>query len=335
MKKLMMLLALTLPALFLLTVHGRDGREEPQNRVVVIAIDGLRWQELYQGAHRDSLMPFVWQMGRNRGAMLGNRNRKNRMEVANGIWKSYAGYSEMLCGTTDDRRIHDNRKQQNPNHSVLEMAETCPEYHGRVKAVASWDVIPYILGVKRSHLPVDWQSEHRVSKQVRCDSVTARHAIDVLGQEHPKLLFVEFCETDYFAHNGQWHGYLGAARRCDLFIRQLWQYCQQDEFYRGKTTFLITCDHGRGESLGAHYNRGEVDSSASWTEHNHHVRGSNQTWLVAFGNGVQHLGEVEGGRTVYTSQVAPTVARILHMPFTTGKVEKPAQPIYTILNKNI
>ena len=44
-----------------------------------------------------------------------------------------------------------------------------------------------------------------------------------------------------------------------IIIRQLWEYCQQDPFYKGNTTFLITCDHGRGESLGAHANRGEVD----------------------------------------------------------------------------
>lgn len=335
MKKMMMLLVFVLPALFLLAVYGRSEEEESQNRVVVIAIDGLRWQELYQGARRDSLMPFVWQMGRNQGTMLGNRNRKSNMEVANGIWKSYAGYSEMLCGTTDDQHIHDNRKQQNPNRSVLEMVVASPEYRGSVRAVASWDVIPYILGVQRSHLPVDWRSSHRVSKQVRCDSVTAHNALNVLKNEHPKLLFVEFCETDYYGHNGKWKGYLDAAHRNDLFIRQLWQYCQKDEFYRGKTTFLITCDHGRGESLGAHYNRGEVDSTASWTEHNNHIKGSNQTWLVAFGNSVQHLGEVEGGRTIYTKQVAPTVARILHVPFSTGKDEKPAQPIYSILKKNI
>ena len=53
--------------------------------------------------------------------------------------------------------------------------------------------------------------------------------------------------------------YLNAAHQNDQFIRQLWECCQQDPFYKGNTTFLITCDHGRGESLGVHANRGEVD----------------------------------------------------------------------------
>lgn len=330
MKKKMIPLLLLLPLLFLLAVYGKDSKKE-ESRVVVIAIDGLRWQEVFEGARRDSLMPFLWEMGKKKGCMIGNRNRKSKMEVANGIWKSYAGYSEMLCGVTDDEHIFDNRKQYNPNRSVLELAEACSAYKDRVNAVASWDVIPYILNYRRSELPVDFRSPHRVSKQVRNDSVTLNRALKTLKEKHPKLLFVEFCETDYYGHHGKWKEYQNAAHQNDLFIRQLWECCQQDPFYKGNTTFLITCDHGRGESLGAHANRGEVDSQASWTEHGRRIKGSNQTWLVAFGKDIQHLGEMEGGRTIYTKQVAPTIASILKVPFTNDSQQPVASPIYKIL----
>lgn len=263
--------------------------------------------------------------------MMGNRNRKSRMEVENGIWKSYAGYNEMLCGVTVDEHIFDNRKQYNPNRSVLEMVDASPDFRDRVSAVASWDVMPYILNIRRSELPVDFRSKHRVSAQVRRDSVTLHRALKTLGDKHPKLLFVEFCETDYYAHHGKWKEYLDAAHRNDHYIRELWQYCQGDEFYRGNTTFIITCDHGRGTSLGAHANRGEVDPQASWTDHGKKIEGSNQTWLVAFGRNIQHLGEMEGGRIVYTSQVAPTVANILNVPFTVDRQKKMPAPILKIL----
>lgn len=59
-------------------------------------------------------MPFLWKMGEGKGCMMGNRNRKSRMEVENGIWKSYAGYNEMLCGVTDDEHIFDNRNNITP-----------------------------------------------------------------------------------------------------------------------------------------------------------------------------------------------------------------------------
>ena len=78
-------LLLLLPLLFLLAVHGQDSRKK-EPRVVVIAIDGLRWQEVFEGARRDSLMPFLWKMGEEKGCMMGNRNRKSRMR-----WKTASG----------------------------------------------------------------------------------------------------------------------------------------------------------------------------------------------------------------------------------------------------
>lgn len=42
-------LLLLLPLLFLLAVYGKDSKKE-ESRVVVIAIDGLRWQEVFEGA---------------------------------------------------------------------------------------------------------------------------------------------------------------------------------------------------------------------------------------------------------------------------------------------
>ena len=325
----MILLLLLTPALFLLATHGMD-RKDDTGRVVVVAIDGLRWQELYEGVQRDTLMPFLWEMGSGQGAMLGNRHKNSCMQVSNGIWCSYAGYSEMLCGVTDDEHLSTNRKINNPNKSVLEMANASPAYRGTVSAVASWDVIPYILRTQKNQLPVDYKSAFRVSKQVRCDSVTANHALTTLGKQHPKLLFVEFCETDYYAHNGQWKEYLDAAHRNDQFIRKLWQYCQKDEFYRGKTTFIITCDHGRGESIGKCAKGAGADKDASWAHHNSKTKGSNQTWLVAFGNGVKHLGETESEEAVYTRQVAPTIARLLHIPFTSDRKQE-TKPIDFIL----
>ena len=46
MKKRMVPLLLLLSSHFLLAVYGRDSQKE-QSRVVVIAIDGLRWQEVF------------------------------------------------------------------------------------------------------------------------------------------------------------------------------------------------------------------------------------------------------------------------------------------------
>lgn len=95
----MILLLLLLPLLFLLAVHGQDSRKE-EPRVVLIAIDGLRWQEVFEGARRDSLMPFLWMMGEEKGCMMGNRNRKSRMEKR---------YLEIVCRIQRDAMWCDRR----------------------------------------------------------------------------------------------------------------------------------------------------------------------------------------------------------------------------------
>ena len=68
-------LLLLLPLLFLLAVLGQDS-EKGEPRVVVDAIDGLLWHELHEGAKRDSLMPFLWKMGTERGYMIGQQQPK-------------------------------------------------------------------------------------------------------------------------------------------------------------------------------------------------------------------------------------------------------------------
>ena len=45
----------------------------------------------------------------------------------------------------------DSGKKLNPNRSVLELADACSEYKNEVAAVASWDVVPYILEDRRSN----------------------------------------------------------------------------------------------------------------------------------------------------------------------------------------
>lgn len=53
---------------------------------MVIAVDGLRWQEVFGGSKSNRLLPFVKEMGKTKGGMMGNRYKHSRMNMANGIW---------------------------------------------------------------------------------------------------------------------------------------------------------------------------------------------------------------------------------------------------------
>lgn len=151
-------------------------------RVVLVTIDGLRWQEVFNGAdnllirdkrfvkqpevlkeqfwhqvtkiRREKLMPFFWQTIVANGGVIGNRDIGSNMSVTNGWHFSYPGYSEILTGVTDER-INSNSKIANPNISFLEYLNKKPGYGGNLAMFAGWDVFPAILNVKRSGLYVN------------------------------------------------------------------------------------------------------------------------------------------------------------------------------------
>ncbi|MFL5242999.1 MAG: alkaline phosphatase family protein [Gemmataceae bacterium] len=157
-------------------------RLETEN-VVVVMIDGLRWQEVFRGAdeallnrdrggvrdvsavnkkywrtaqnaRREALMPFTWNVIGKRGQLFGNRLKGSEARVTNGLSISYPGYSEALCGFADCR-ICSNNKSYNANVSVLEWLNRKPEFQGRIAAFASWEAFPFILNAKRSGLQVN------------------------------------------------------------------------------------------------------------------------------------------------------------------------------------
>ena len=329
-------------------------------RLVIITFDGLRWQELFTGAdeelvadtrfvadpealrkefirstpeqRREVLFPFLWSYVPEHGFFIGNRHKNSLMQLANDKNFSYPGYSEMFCGWPDDERINSNDPNPNPNVSVLEVVNADPRYKGSVMMLSSWESIRYAVNNDRGGFPGSSAHEplyvdtpmagliQDIDKLLpgfdsseRLDEITAAFALETLREAHPKVFYVGFGDTDEFAHGGEYDGYLDAARRTDGYIRRIVETCESDPFYKGKTTYILTCDHGRGRG-------------PAFRHHGPSVRGSNETWFIAFGKGVPALGETTENGVFRTEQFAATIADILGVDFTPGNGEK-CQPI--------
>lgn len=156
--------------------------QEPDGNLVLVTLDGLRWQEVFGGVdieliederfttgagflkekywheerieRRKKLFPFLWSVIESNGALIGDRNSDSNMEVTNPWWFSYPGYNEILTGRADPA-IDSNGKNWNANVTVLEVLNGLDEVEGRVAAFASWDVFPYIVNSQRSDIPVN------------------------------------------------------------------------------------------------------------------------------------------------------------------------------------
>ncbi len=155
--------------------------------VLVVTIDGLRWQEVFRGAEealmttdkvagggvpsgsltalrgdflaatpeerRKKLMPFFWGTLVPGGQAFGNRDLGSPARVTNAEFSSYPGYNELLTGAADPLIIG-NAPIPNRNVTVLEWLHARPGYQGRVAAAAAWNVFVPILNPGRSRLPL-------------------------------------------------------------------------------------------------------------------------------------------------------------------------------------
>ena len=159
-----------------------DAAQLKATHVILVTTDGLRWQEVFQGAEerlmnktnggvkdvdalnkrfwrptpeerRAALFPFLWGTVAKQGQLFGNSNRGSVVRVTNGRNFSYPGYSEFLTGAPDSN-IVSNAKIPNPNTNVFEWLNTRPRFQARVSAIVNWDTIAWVLNAGRSRIPV-------------------------------------------------------------------------------------------------------------------------------------------------------------------------------------
>lgn len=276
---------------------------------------------------REKLMPFFWSVIKSQGQLYGNRNFDNKVNVSNDQWFSYPGYNEILTGSADPA-IQSNAKEWNKNVTLLEYANQQKDFKGKVAAFASWDVFPYIINDKRSGVPVNAgfrqaQGDKLTKKElilneiqaqtpspwttVRLDVFTHHYALEHIKKKKPRLVYIAYGETDDFAHNGDYDAYLNAANRTDAFIRELWDFAQNHPKYKGKTSLIISTDHGRG-----------TEPLDSWRGHGTKINGSDQIWIAALGPDTKPLGEVKTEMQLSQNQLAKTVAALLNIGYKEG-----------------
>jgi Type I phosphodiesterase / nucleotide pyrophosphatase len=275
------------------------------------------WRETPE-ARREALLPFFWNTVALKGQVFGDPSRECAARVSNGRNFSYPGYNEILTGFADER-IDSNDKRNNPNVTVLEWLHGLPGYKGRVAAFCSWDTFPWIINSERSGIPVNagWvpfehgpdparlaalndavRDTQRVWPTVRDDGLTLLGTIEYVKSKKPRVLYISFGETDDWAHEGRYDMVLDSARRTDGFIERLWETVQRIPEYAGKTSLVLTTDHGRG------------DDRIQWKNHGKDTPGCDRMWIAVMGPDTPAIGAREKIE-VTQSQVAATVAALL------------------------
>lgn len=268
---------------------------------------------------RKKLMPFFWNVIAKQGELYGNRNYHNNVNVANPYALSYPGYSELLTGNVD-YSIWKNEKKKNQNKNILEELNTSSSYAGKVAAFTSWELFPYILDkeekgsfVLNSGLQkIDGKDltpaqslinniEQRITDKdvaTRYDELTYIACKEYVLKNRPSVVLLSFSGTDNAGHANKYDQYLQEANNADRMIGELWRLLQSIPDYEGRTTFLITTDHGRGKK-------------SNWYDHGFFVPGSSQTWYALLGNKIVPNGEMKTKTQVYQKDLNGLISKIL------------------------
>lgn len=337
---------------------------QAERNLVVVTIDGLRWQEVFKGPqlsllnddnfvedkeslkhqfwlgskqkNRHALMPFFWNTIAKNGVLIGDRDNGSNMSVANDLYFSYPGYSDILTGVVNSK-IKSNAKINNHELTFLEWLNNKPNYTSNIAIFGGWDVFPYIVNKKRSGLYVnagfDKAKDYPMSEHakwlnklqdetpspwqtVRLDAFTYGFAEDYLTQVKPRVMMIAFGETDDFAHDGNYQQYLTSANRTDMFIKALWEKLQSMPKYKDNTNLLIVTDHGRGSNNNDWQHHASKSSTQGYMKSlahfNEGIIGSNHIWMAAIGPDIKALGSARTKNELLQTQIAATALTLLN-----------------------
>lgn len=146
-----------------------------------------------------------------------------------------------------------------------------------------------------------------VGSGYRDDSTTMQRVFEIFNEHHPNLTLINFREPDYSAHQSNWLNYLAGISKTDEYVKQIWDYIENDPIYKGKTTLFVTNDHGR------HLN----GVSTGWNSHGDICPGCKKISLFALGP------DFPKNITVSThynqTDLAQTISEMLHFTLKNGE----------------
>jgi hypothetical protein len=330
----------------------RADEERAESAVILVVLDGVRWQEVFGGADRAlarerGLSPAAWASARllmpnlqrllDTDAMaLGAPGHGAEVTATGPQFISMPGYLEIFAGRPDPA-CESNDCPRGPSRTIVDDVRDASGADD-VAVISSWPAIARaassepagvamsagrkILG-RPEALRADEATATLLDRGARAkafpgegdyrpDAFTSRIALRYLVDARPRFLFVGLGDADEYGHRNDYHGYLEAVHASDAFLGDLFSTLETMGARGRHTTVLVTADHGRAYSFRDHGGR--------YPE-------SGRVWLVAAGGDVRARGLVAASRRHTLSELAPTLRALLGMSGTSG----PAQPIGEIV----
>lgn len=215
--------------------------------VVIVSIDGGRYSETL--GH--PTLAYHPRIGIDMAALGARPTRFENIGVTN----TNPGHSALITGTLQPIANDGSERPHKP---------TLFEYLRKQKGTAQSLLRLYL---RKAKLDVLEYSDHPDYGAAYGASPASSYASDLavytgaragILANKPVVSLVHFGDPDLEGHANDWPGYLTALRLADSLTWQLWSAIQADPVMGGKTTMLISNDHGRHlDGLGGFQNHGD------------------------------------------------------------------------------
>jgi hypothetical protein len=364
MKKLSFLLLVLAASLSL------NAQSTKTKNVVIVTLDGFRWQELYRGAdsalinskftedkdskkkkywaatageRRKLLLPFFWNTMATQGQLYGDRDLGNKDEVANQYHFSYPGYNEIFTGFPDTR-MNTNDPVTNPNINVLEYLNKQKGFENKVAVFSSWERFPQIFNVPRSGLLVN-SGFMNFTKPGAGERLTylseLQHKAPHYLSDSTRLDFLtyEFGKA-YLKQYKPRVLYISFDETDDMahegnYSAYMDRANQEDGFIKELWQYLQTDPQYKNSTtliITCDHGRGD-EPIENWRDHGADTKNSEQTWFMVIGPDTPPTGIVKTQTTTCHKQLAQTIAKLLGYDFKANAGHEVGDAIKSVTGK--
>lgn len=333
-----------LAVLFLVQFVAGAARCQNTQNIIIVTLDGYRWQELFHGAdpsiifnekytrdtaaasffwadseneRRKILMPFMWNVISRNGQLYGNRDYGNKANCTNLQLISYPGYSEMLVGFSNPA-VSSNRKVENPSATVLEAIGKHPAFQNEVAAFATWDAFPFILRQSKSRIYVN-AGKQTAKGDISADEQVLNQLLESSQVRSDSITFrfaMEYMKRERPRVTLiSFDGTDAAAHRGDYaaYLRSAHRADRMiGELWRW---VQMQPDYKNKTTLLITTDHGRGTGKNNWRKHKLLVHGSRQIWFAVLGPDTPSFGEMRTKSVTYQRQAAKTIAAFLGLPY--------------------
>lgn len=343
---------------------GAVGQVKVSQNVVVVTMDGMRWQEIFGGAdsllshdtaatystryvqrtfwanspkeRREKLMPFLWSVIAEKGVILGNRDLGSFVNNANPYWFSYPGYNEIFTGYPDTS-VNSNDKIPNKNENVFEFMHKQQGFKNKVASFGSWNVFASIFNEQRSGFLVNDGFRDVPGKlNERQKYLNAlQHQMPDLFHGGERLDVATFnIGFEYMKASKPRLIHFGLGDTDEFAHAGLYDYyldaAQKSDAWIKQLWEYIQSDPQYANKttliLTTDHGRGSAEGG-NWKHHGAKIEGASEMWIAAIGPSIKATGESTKKEQLYQGQVAATIAQVLGATFKAAHQVMPPLPL--------